>query len=164
MMKNTTELLSVIVKAMSEEGIELTNVKIYEEAVELNEEVKVCIGSTGKGNDVWFLVRKVDTKDYNRFQLYSTDSMLDKILELFKESEWLPGDDIEAYGEWFTLVVEESSYSTEKNQYKVYRLLDENYSLSERMTIEDLKNNYTNASLEQGRFKYKFYWKGNYDE
>ena len=30
-MKNgTTELLSVIVKAMSEEGIELTNVKLYE--------------------------------------------------------------------------------------------------------------------------------------
>ena len=153
MVGNTTELLSAIVKAMSEEGVELTNVKIYEQAVELNKKVKVCIGATGKGNDVWFLVRKVDTKYCIQFQLYSIDSMLDKVLELFKEDDWLPGDDIEAYGEWFTLVVEESSYYAEKNQYQVYRLLDENYSLSERMTLEDLKNNYTNASLEQDRLK-----------
>ena len=153
MKNNTTELLSVIVKAMSEEGIELTNVELYEQAVELNKKVKVCIGMTGRGNEVWFLVRKVDTKKCIQFQLYSIDSMLDKVLELFKGSEWLPGDDIEAYGEWFTLVVEESSYYAEKNQYQVYRLLDENYSLSERMTLEDLKNNYTNVNLEQGRLK-----------
>ena len=157
MKNNTTELLSVIVKAMSEEGIELTNVELYEQAVELNKEVKVCIGSTGKGNEVWFLVRKVDTKYCVQFQLYSIDSMLDKVLELFKESKWLPGDDIEAYGEWFTLVVEESSYYTpgtsEKHTNIHYRLLDDNYSLSERMTLEDLKNNYTNASLEQDRLK-----------
>lgn len=44
--------------------------------------------------------------------------------------------------------VEESSYYPEKNQYQSYRLLDESYSLSERMTLNDLKNNYTNASLE----------------
>ena len=150
---NTTELLSVIVKAMSDEGVELTNVKLYEQAVELNNEVKVCIGSTGKGNEVWFLVRKVDTKYCIQFQLYSIDSMLGKVLELLKKDDWLPGDDIEAYGEWFTLVVEESSYYAEKNQYQVYRLLDKNYSLSERMTLEDLKNNYTNASLVQGRLK-----------
>ena len=30
MKNNTTELLSVIVKAMSEEGIELTNVELYD--------------------------------------------------------------------------------------------------------------------------------------
>ena len=150
---NTTELLSVIVKAMSDEGVELTNVKLYEQAVELNNEVKVCIGSTGKGNEVWFLVRKVDTKYCIQFQLYSIDSMLGKVLELLKKDDWLPGDDIEAYGEWFTLVVEESSYYAEKNQYQVYRLLDKNYSLSERMTLEDLKNNYTNVNLEQGRLK-----------
>ena len=152
-MNNTTELLSVIVKAMSEEDIELTNVELYEQAVELNKEVKVCIGATGKGNEVWFLVRKVDIKYCVQFQLYSIDSMLDKVLELFKEDDWLPGDDIEAYGEWFTLVVEESSYYAEKNQYLVYRLLDENYSLSERMTLKDLKNNYTNVRLDQGRLK-----------
>lgn len=153
MVDNTTELLSAIVKAMSEEGLELTKVELYEEAVELNKEVKVCIGATGKGNEVWFLVRKVDTKYCIQFQLYSIDSMLGKVLELLKKDEWLPGDDIEAYGEWFTLVVEESSYYAEKNQYQVYRLLDDNYSLSERMTLEDLKNNYTNVSLEQGRLK-----------
>lgn len=145
MKNNITELLSVIVKAMSEEGIELTNVKIYEQAVELNEEVKVSI------RNHCFLVYKVVRG--GGFKFYSTDGMLDKVLELFKESKWLPGDDIEAYGEWFTLVVEESSYYAEKNQYQVYRLLDENYSLSERMTLEDLKNNYTNVSLEQGRLK-----------
>ena len=153
MVDNTTELLSAIVKAMSEEGLELTKVELYEEAVELNKEVKVCIGATEKGNEVWFLVRKVDTKYCIQFQLYSIDSMLGKVLELLKKDEWLPGDDIEAYGEWFTLVVEESSYYAEKNQYQVYRLLDDNYSLSERMTLEDLKNNYTNASLVQGRLK-----------
>lgn len=147
MVDNTTELLSAIVKAMSEEGLELTKVELYEKAVELNKEVKVCIGSTGKGNEVWFLVRKVDTKYCIQFQLYSIDSMLGKVLELLKKDEWLPGDDIEAYGEWFTLVVEESSYYAEKNQYQVYRLLDENYSLSERMTLEDLKCCYTNVSL-----------------
>ena len=150
---NTTELLSTIVKAMSEEGLELTKVELYEKAVELNKEVKVCIGSTGKGNEVWFLVRKVDTKYCIQFQLYSIDSMLGKVLELLKKDDWLPGDDIEAYGEWFTLVVEESSYYAEKNQYQVYRLLDDNYTLSERMTLKDLKRNYTNVSLEQGRLK-----------
>lgn len=163
-MTNISEVISVITEGMSEKDIELTDIKLYKEAVELNKKVKVCIGMTGKGNEVWFLVRKVDTKKCIQFQLYSIDSMLDKVLELLSDNDWLPGDDIEAYGAWFTLVVEESSYLAEKNQYQYYRLLDESYSLSERMTIEDLKNNYTNASLEQGRFKYKFYWKGNYDE
>ena len=86
MIDNTTELLSVIVKGMSEEDIELTNVELYEQAIELNKKVKVCIGMTGKGNEVWFLVCKVDTKDCIRFQLYSIDSMLDKVLALLKEN------------------------------------------------------------------------------
>ena len=145
-MKNdTTELLSVIVKAMSEEGIELTNVKLYEQAVELNNEVKVWISNSG------YLIHRVN--EGGGISCTLEKSMVNKVLELFKESEWLPGDDIEAYGEWFTLVVEESSYYAEKNQYQVYRLLDENYSLSERMTLKDLKRNYTNVSLEQGRLK-----------
>ncbi len=145
MENNTTELLSMIVKAMSKEGIELTNVEIYEQAVELNKEVKVCIGNN------WFLVHKVGRG--GGFTFYSTVGMLDEVLELLTKGEWLPGDDIEAYGEWFTLVVEESSYYAEKNQYQVYRLLDDNYSLSDRMTLEDLKNNYTNVNLKQGRLK-----------
>lgn len=145
MENNTTELLSVIVKAMSDEGIELTNVKLYEQAVELNNEVKVRISNGG------YLINRVN--ECGGISCELEKSMVNKVLELFKENEWLPGDDIEAYGEWFTLVVEESSYYAEKNQYQVYRLLDENYSLSERMTPEDLKNNYTNVSLEQGRLK-----------
>ena len=148
-MTNITEVISVITKGMSEKDIELMDIKLYKEAVELNKKVKVCIGMTGKGNEVWFLVRRVDTKECVQFQLYSIDSMLDKVLELLTAVEWLPGDNIEAYGDWFTLVVEESSYYAEKNEYQVYRLLDENYSLSERMTLNDLKNNYTNASLEK---------------
>ena len=142
---NTTELLSVIVKAMSDEGVELTNVKLYEQAVELNNEVKVYITNGG------YLIHRVN--EDGGISCTLEKSMVNKVLELFKESEWLPGDDIEAYGEWFTLVVEESSYYAEKNQYQVYRLLDDNYSLSERMTLEDLKNNYTNVNLEQGRLK-----------
>ena len=145
MVDNTTELLSLIVKSMSEKGIELNHVDLYEQAVKLNNEVKVCIGVD------WFLVYKVGGG--GGFTFHTTDEMVGKVIELLTENEWLPGDDIEAYGEWFTLVVEESSYYAEKNQYQVYRLLDENYSLSERMTLEDLKNNYTNVSLEQGRLK-----------
>ena len=145
MKNNTTELLSVIVKAMSDEGVELTNVKLYEQAVELNNEVKVRISNGG------YLINRVN--EGGGISCLLEESMTDKVLELFKESEWLPGDDIEAYGEWFTLVVEESSYYAEKNQYQVYRLLDDNYTLSERMTLKDLKRNYTNVSLEQGRLK-----------
>ncbi|AVR55468.1 hypothetical protein HOT02_gp023 [Staphylococcus phage phiSA_BS2] len=141
MVDNTTELLSLIVKAMSEKGIELYHVDLYEQAVSINKEVKVCIGHN------WVLVHKVDRG--GGISYYSTVGMLDKVLELLTENDWLPGDDIEAYGEWFTLVVEESSYYAEKNEYQAYRLLDENYSLSERMTLEDLKNNYTNVSLEK---------------
>ena len=152
-MTNIAEVISVITKGMSEKEIEFTDIKLYKEAVELNKKVKVCIGMTGKGNEVWFLVRRVDTKECIQFQLYSIDSMLDKVLELLTAVEWLPGDNIEAYGDWFTLVVEESSYLAEKNQYQYYRLLDKNYSLSDRKTLEDLKSNYTNVSLEQDRLK-----------
>ena len=150
-MTNIAEVISVITKGMSEKDIELMDIKLYKEAVELNKKVKVCIGMTGKGNDVWFLVRRVDTKECIQFQLYSIDSMLDKVLELLTAVEWLPGDSIEAYGEWYTLVVGESSYLAEKSQYQYqyYRLLDKNYSLSDRKTLEDLKSSYTNVSLEK---------------
>lgn len=140
MVDNTTELLSIITKGMSEKGIELYHVDLYEQAVSINNEVKVCIGHN------WVLVHKVGRGGGTSY--YSTVGMLDKVLELLTENDWLPGDDIEAYGKWFTLVVEESSYYAEENKYQSYRLLDESYSLSERMTLNDLKNNYTNASLE----------------
>ena len=136
MKNNTTELLSAIVKAMSEEGIELTNVKLYEQAVELNNEVKVRISNGG------YIINRVNERV--GFSCALEKTMVDKVLELLKKNEWLPGDDIGAYGEWFTLVVEEDDH---------YRLLDDNYTLSERMTLEDLKNNYTNVRLEQARLK-----------
>lgn len=66
------------------------------------------------------------------------------------EDEWLPGDDIEAYGQWFILVIEENNhYTVSNNEYCSYRLLDDNHALSERMTLEDLRNNYTNVNLER---------------
>ena len=139
MINNTTKLLSAIVKAMSEEGIELTNVELYEQAVDINNEVKVCISNGG------YLIHRVN--EGGGISLSTQRFMVNKVLELLTKDEWLPGDDIEVQGEWFTLVVEESSYYAEKNQYQVYRLLDNNYALSERMTIKDLKCCYTNVSL-----------------
>ena len=146
MNNNTTKLLSAIVKAMSEEGIEVTKVEIYEEAVDINNKVKICILDKGG-----YLVHRVHEGGGERYAY--KDNMLARVLHELRFNDWLPGDDIEAYGEWFTLVVEESSYYAEKNQYQVYRLLDDNYTLSERMTLKDLKRNYTNVSLEQGRLK-----------
>ena len=93
-MKNMEELLSVITKGMSENGIELTHVDLYERAVGINNKVKVCLGN--RGNDTWFLVHRTDRTDArDRFQVYSTDAMLDKVLGLLTGNEWLPGDDIE---------------------------------------------------------------------
>src|SRR5699024_9784425 len=100
MKNNTTELLSVIVKAMSKEGIELTNVELYEQAVKLNNEVKVCITNGG------YLIHRVN--EGGGISCVLKKSMINKVLELLKKDEWLPGDDIEAYGEWFTLVMQES--------------------------------------------------------
>ena len=144
-MTNITEVISVITKAMSEEGVELTSVELYAPTIKLNNEVKVKISNGG------YIIHKINERGGISCELEK--SMVNKVLELLKKDEWLPGDDIEAYGEWYTLVVEESSYLAEKNQYQYYRLLDKNYSLSDRKTLEDLKSNYTNVSLEQDRLK-----------
>ena len=140
-MTNITEVISVITKGMSEEGVELTSVELYAPTIKLNNEVKVKISNGG------YIIHKINERGGIRCKLEK--SMVNKVLELLKKDEWLPGDDIEAYGEWYTLVVEESSYLAEKNQYQYYRLLDKNYSLSDRKTLEDLKSNYTNVSLEK---------------
>lgn len=140
-MTNITEVISVITKAMSEEGVELTSVELYAPTIKLNNEVKVKISNGG------YIIHKINERGGISCELEK--SMVNKVLELLKKDEWLPGDDIEAYGEWYTLVVEESSYLAEKNQYQYYRLLDKNYSLSERMTLDHLKSSYTNVSLEK---------------
>ena len=140
-MTNITEVISVITKAMSEEGVELTSVELYAPTIKLNNEVKVKISNGG------YIIHKINERGGISCELEK--SMVNKVLELLKKDEWLPGDDIEAYGEWYTLVVEESSYLAEKNQYQYYRLLDKNYSLSDRKTLEDLKSSYTNVSLEK---------------
>ena len=140
-MTNITEVISVITKAMSEEGVELTSVELYAPTIKLNNEVKVKISNGG------YIIHKINERGGISCELEK--SMINKVLELLKKDEWLPGDDIEAYGEWYTLVVEESSYLAEKNQYQYYRLLDKNYSLSERMTLDHLKSSYTNVSLEK---------------
>ena len=140
-MTNITEVISVITKAMSEEGVELTSIELYAPTIKLNNEVKVKISNGG------YIIHKINERGGISCELEK--SMVNKVLELLKKDEWLPGDDIEAYGEWYTLVVEESSYLAEKNQYQYYRLLDKNYSLSERMTLDHLKSIYTNVSLEK---------------
>ena len=140
-MTNITEVISVITKGMSEEGVELTSVELYAPTIKLNNEVKVKISNGG------YIIHKINERGGIRCELEK--SMVNKVLELLKKDEWLPGDDIEAYGEWYTLVVEESSYFAEKNQYQYYRLLDENYSLSDRKTLDHLMSNYTNVSLEK---------------
>ena len=140
-MTNITEVISVITKAMSEEGVELTSVELYAPTIKLNNEVKVKISNGG------YIIHKINERGGISCELEK--SMVNKVLELLKKDEWLPGDDIEAYGEWYTLVVEESSYLAEKSQYQYYRLLDKNYSLSERMTLDHLKSSYTNVSLEK---------------
>lgn len=140
-MTNITEVISVITKAMSEEGVELTSIELYAPTIKLNNEVKVKISNGG------YIIHKINERGGISCELEK--SMVNKVLELLKKDEWLPGDDIEAYGEWYTLVVEESSYLAEKNQYQYYRLLDKNYSLSERMTLDHLKSSYTNVSLEK---------------
>ena len=146
MKNNTTELLSMIVKAMSEEGVELTKVEIYEEAVDINNKVKICILDKGG-----YLVHRVHEGGGERYAY--KDNMLARVLHELRFNDWLPGDDIEAYGEWFTLVMQESKYyiagSAEEYINKYYRLLDEDYYLSDIIELEDLKNNYTNASLEK---------------
>ena len=140
-MTNITEVISVITKAMSEEGVELTSVELYAPTIKLNNEVKVKISNGG------YIIHKINERGGISCELEK--SMVNKVLELLKKDEWLPGDDIEAYGEWYTLVVEESSYLAEKNQYQYYRLLDKNYSLSDRKTLDHLKSSYTNVSLEK---------------
>lgn len=133
-MKNMEELLSTITKNMSENDIELTHVDLYEKAVSINRKVKVCIG------DDWLLVCRIELcGSFTTFKAYSTVSMLDKVLELLTENDWLPGDVIENDLESCTLVVE--------NGY--YRRLYNDYSISDRMTLEDLRKNYTNVSLEK---------------
>lgn len=137
-MKNMEELLSLITKGMSEKDIELTHVDLYEQAVGINNKVKVCLGN--HGNDTWFLVHRTDRTDArDRLRVYSNKDMVDRVLELLTGDDWLPGDEIENDLEWCTLVVE--------NGY--YRRLYNDYSISDRVTLEDLRKNYTNVSLEE---------------
>lgn len=145
MVENTTELLSLIVKGMSEKGIELNHLDLYEEAVSINNEVKICIANDS------YITHKVNEGGGRRH--WSDDDMLIRVLELLTRNDWLPGDDIEWQGEWFTLVMQESKYykagSSEEYVDKYYRLLDKDYYLSDVIELEDLKNIYTNVSLEK---------------
>lgn len=76
MVDNTTELLRVIVNNMSHKGIELTDVKIYEEAVDINNQVKVCVTNNG------FLIHRVNEGGGTR-ESFNGD-MVDRVLELLE--------------------------------------------------------------------------------
>ncbi|AVX47574.1 hypothetical protein C5023_000220 [Staphylococcus phage vB_SauM_0414_108] len=73
---NITELLSIIVEGMSKEGVELNHVEIYEEAVDINNQVKVCIGNN------CYLVHRVN--EGGGVRCWSEECMVDKVLELLK--------------------------------------------------------------------------------
>lgn len=76
---NTTELLRLILKGMSKESIELTHVEIYEEAVDINNQVKVCLVDDNLSK---YLVHKVNKG--GGFSYYTVDEMVDKVIELLK--------------------------------------------------------------------------------
>ena len=130
-MKNMEELLSTITKGMSENDIELTHVDLYEQAVGINNKVKVCLDGEH------FLVCNVDSG--GGIIYYSNDPMLNRVLDLLTVDDWLPGDTIEYYGELLTLVEDE----------EYYRLLDKNYRISDKMTLKYLRNVCINTSLKK---------------
>lgn len=73
---NITELLSIIVKSMSIKGIEITNVKLYREAVDINNKVKVCITSRG------YLVHRLN--DGGGISCWSEELMIQEVLRLLE--------------------------------------------------------------------------------
>jgi len=76
MVDNITELLSLITKSMSEKGVELNHVDLYEEAVSINNKVKVCIA-----NDSY--ITHKENEGGGRRHL-TDDDMLMRVLELLK--------------------------------------------------------------------------------
>lgn len=80
---STTELLGIIVREMSSENIEITNVDIYEAAVKINNKVKVLITNDG------YIVHRVN--EGGGLEWKCIESMVDKVLELLK-SPFKKGD------------------------------------------------------------------------
>lgn len=133
-----TGLLSMITRGMSKEGVELTDVKLYEEAVEINNKVKVLIANNS------YIVHKVN--EGGGTKCWFDEYMVGEVLELLKDETWYPGDDIEAHGEWYKLTQVPSEPDT-------YYLIDEGFNLSEPLTLEQLKGSYTNVTLERKLFE-----------
>lgn len=153
-----TFLISKVTEQMDEKGIELTDIKINDDSVTFNNGVNIFALYYSPYNQI--RVKDLETSiEYMYSVQCDTKNIVSRIIDILasQQEEWLPGDKIEAYGEWFTLVMQESKYyiagSGEEHVNKYYRLLDKDYYLSDIMEIEDLKKNYTNVSLEQGRLK-----------
>lgn len=79
MVDNTTELLSMIVKAMSMNDTEITDVKIYEQAVEVNNKVKICITNRG------YFTHRVNEGE--GVFCYLESDMLTKVLNILFEED-----------------------------------------------------------------------------
>lgn len=76
---NITELLSVILKGMSKESIELTDVELYDQAVDINNQVKVCIW------DGRYSVDKInESGGFSYYFADEADEMVDKVIELLE--------------------------------------------------------------------------------
>lgn len=79
MVDNTTELLSLIVRGMSMNDTEITNVELYEQAVEINNKVKVCITNRG------YFIHKANEGE-GEF-CYLESDMLTKVLNILFEKD-----------------------------------------------------------------------------
>lgn len=76
MVDNTTELLRIVLKGMSEKGIELDSVDLYKEAVDINNKVKVCIANDS------YLVHRVN--EGGGFRCWDNYDMIYRVLKLLK--------------------------------------------------------------------------------
>lgn len=115
MKTNTTELLSKILKGMSDENIEVTDIKIYEEAVDINNKVKICIA-----NDR-YIVHKVN--EGGGYTYYFDYSMIKGVLKLLKHTINKGEYVTDGYASGMLIKIDEDKYNIVdvKNHETIYR-------------------------------------------
>lgn len=148
---DTTFLIAKVTEQMDEKGVELTDIKINDDSVTFNNSVNISLYYCLPHNIM--KIKDLETAIEYKYNIVCKSSdVVSRIIDILtsQQEEWLPGDKIEAYGEWFTLVIEEDNhYTVSNNEYCSYRLLDNDCKLSKQMTLEDLKMGHTNVSLEK---------------
>lgn len=116
MKTNTTELLSKILKGMSDENIEVTDIKVYPEAVDINNKVKICIANDS------YIVHKVN--EGGGYTYYFGYNMIRKVIELL-ENIMNKGDYYvtDGYTPGMLIKIDEDKYNIVdvKNHETIYR-------------------------------------------